>query len=106
MNLFHLKHSDKGLGSEDVDLDMPHGCWVFIHRLKRIFDHLESPSNSISGLIAMHKCAWWRKVITIPDGEWSYKGRYTIFWKDLEKASETIFQKWGTKKSKIAGEDE
>jgi hypothetical protein len=38
MDLFHLINSSKGLGSEDVDLDMPYGFGAFIgHLSAKIF---------------------------------------------------------------------
>jgi hypothetical protein len=40
MDLFHLINSSEGLGSEDVDLDMPDGYG------RQILDGLDSPSNS------------------------------------------------------------
>jgi hypothetical protein len=36
MDLFDFKNSSKGLGGEDVDLNMPHGFRAFIHHLSSI----------------------------------------------------------------------
>jgi hypothetical protein len=36
MDLLDLKNSSKGLGGEDVDLNMPHGIGAFIHHLTSI----------------------------------------------------------------------
>jgi hypothetical protein len=36
MDLLDFKNSSKGLGGEDIDLDMPHGFGAFIHHLSSI----------------------------------------------------------------------